>query len=171
MVKFTLGIPAAMEADATEVLRRLGDLTTPVVIVKRNERGLAFDTGLEETPGSPLVVWSLHCESHQLWYLDPRTKGSVSIRSAKTGLVLSADRHMGNATGVTMQEWASKPWQRWRIITSDEPRTFSIVSAFTEHGAKSMDVWGDAHNRVPVQVWDSWAGAQQKFMLLRPQEM
>lgn len=100
------------------------------------KRAWPFDTGLEQSPGSPLVVWSLHCETHQLWYLDRRQKGTISIRSAKTGLVLAADRRVGNGTWVTMQEWSSKPWQRWFIRPSDEPRTVSIVSAVTDTGPK-----------------------------------
>lgn len=173
MVKVTFGIPgvASLEADASELQRRLGDLTKPVVIVKRDEKGLAFDTGLEQSPGSPLVVWSLHCETHQLWYLDRRQKGTISIRSAKTGLVLAADRRVGNGTWVTMQEWSSKPWQRWFIRPSDEPRTVSIVSAVTDTGPKSMDVPNDADHLSHVQLWDSWDGSQQRFMLLRPQEV
>lgn len=111
VVKFTLGVPglAAIEADATEVLSRLGDLTKPVAIVKRDAEGLALDTGLATEPGSPVVVWSLHCMAHQLWYLDRRDKGTVSIRSARTGLVLGAGRSMVDGSDVTMQEWASKP--------------------------------------------------------------
>lgn len=172
MVNVTVGIPgvASIGLDATELLSRLGDLSKPVVIVKRDDRGLSFDTGLTTHGGAPLTVWSLHGEAHQLWYLVRRQKGSVSIRSAQTDLVLTGTRRMVNGDVVRMQEWTNKPWQRWYLRPLDESRAFAIVSAEVGSGYKAMDVPTGAERGAHVQVWEWWDGPQQKFMLLRPQE-
>ena len=160
----------SIQADASELLNRLGDLSKPVVIVKRDAQGLALDTGLDDHSNASVLVWSLHCESHQLWFLDRRSNSTVSIRSAKTGLVLAGSRQMGNGTRVRMQEWSNKPWQKWFLRPVEEPRTFAIVSAVNEFGVKSMDVWEGAEHKSHVKVWDWWDGPPQKFMLLRPQD-
>lgn len=172
MVKVTLGIPhvLSVEWDATNSLRHLGDLSKPVVIVKRDAQGLAFDTGLVEQSGAPLTVWSLHGENHQLWFLDRRDRGAMSIRSAKTGLVISGSTMMSNGDHIKMTEWMSKPWQKWYFYPVAEARAFAIVSATTAHGRKAMDVWEGAEPGSPVQVWDWLDGPSQKFVVLRPQQ-
>lgn len=174
MVNVTLGIPGIfmISGDPANVFRQLSGRSHPVAIVKRGAQGLSFDTGLTDYSGAPLTVWSLHCENHQLWYLDRRGRGTVSLRSVATGLVVSGRSVLTEGTGLTMDEWASKPWQTWRIRPTSTKRGFAILSADDSFRSDplAVDVTDNAGlgSFVQVQRWRDVPS--QHFLLLRVRE-
>lgn len=103
---------------------------------------------------------------------DRRGCGTVSLRSVATGLVVSGRSVLTEGTGLTMDEWASKPWQTWRIRPTSTKRGFAIVSADDSFRSEplAVDVTDNAGlgSFVQVQRWRDVPS--QHFLLLRVRE-
>ncbi len=169
LVRFsTCGTILDAGTDSTNRIAFTRDYGTPGQIFYRivsvNSGKVLDVAGASTAPGTQIVQYSYWGGANQLWTVEPRENGSVSIMSAYSGLVLEVDRSSTeNGAPVVQRSYAGGAHQRWVLEAVGE----GAVAIRNANSGKLVNVpYASTNDGMSMVQYDSFGGANEHWLLL-----